>query len=226
MQELTQRNGDILKLVVEEYLRGGQAIGSQYLVDTHNLELSSASIRSIMSELEDGGFLTHRHTSAGRIPTEKGVQHWLENHFSPARLTLHEKRILQGVSFSDRDASKKSARELSDLSDLAILLMFGRNDVYYTGISSLLKRPEFATRTQVLTISSVIDELDERAFALYDATTINSPRVLVGDENPLGNLCGLVTKKFNSRNGMLVGILGPMRMDYQKNYTYLETLQI
>src|ERR671916_81676 len=70
--ELSERMRSIFGLVVEAYLERGQPVGSKALAGTMNL--SSASIRSVLAELEERGLLTHPHTSAGRMPTETGLR--------------------------------------------------------------------------------------------------------------------------------------------------------
>ncbi|HET7816095.1 MAG TPA: heat-inducible transcriptional repressor HrcA, partial [Sphingomicrobium sp.] len=70
--ELSERMRDIFALVVESYLERGAPVGSKAL--TGSVNLSPASIRGVMQELEERGLLTHPHTSAGRVPTETGLR--------------------------------------------------------------------------------------------------------------------------------------------------------
>ena len=70
--ELTTRAREIFRLVVEGYISSGQPVGSKALAGTGGLNLSSASIRSVLHELEHLGLLAAPHTSAGRLPTESG----------------------------------------------------------------------------------------------------------------------------------------------------------
>ena len=72
--ELTDRQREILKRVVEEYIATGQPVGSKHLVERTGLGVSPSTVRSDLAELERLGLLTHPHTSAGRIPTEEGYR--------------------------------------------------------------------------------------------------------------------------------------------------------
>jgi heat-inducible transcriptional repressor len=72
--ELTQRQGKILRLVVEEYVATGQPVASKMLVERAGLDVSSSTVRSELAELERQGLLMHPHTSAGRVPTEYGYR--------------------------------------------------------------------------------------------------------------------------------------------------------
>ena len=72
--ELTQRQGEILRLVVEEYVATGQPVASRALVERAGLDVSTSTIRSELAELERRGLLMHPHTSAGRVPTDHGYR--------------------------------------------------------------------------------------------------------------------------------------------------------
>jgi heat-inducible transcriptional repressor len=71
---LTQRQGEILRLVVEEYVATGQPVASKALVERAGLDVSASTIRSELAELEQRGLLMHPHTSAGRVPTDHGYR--------------------------------------------------------------------------------------------------------------------------------------------------------
>src|ERR671922_2603407 len=72
--ELTPRQREILARVVEEYVSTGQPVGSKHLVERAGLAVSPSTVRSDLAELEARGLLTHPHTSAGRVPTERGYR--------------------------------------------------------------------------------------------------------------------------------------------------------
>ena len=71
---LTERQRELLALVVEEYVASGQPVGSRHLVERGGLRVSPSTVRNELAELESQGLLTHPHTSAGRIPTEQGYK--------------------------------------------------------------------------------------------------------------------------------------------------------
>jgi len=76
---LDRRAQAILRAVIEDYVATAQPVGSQSLVDRFHLGVSSATVRNVLAELELGGLLTHPHTSAGRIPTDKGYRWYVES---------------------------------------------------------------------------------------------------------------------------------------------------
>lgn len=77
--ELDERNKKVLQAVIDSYIASGSPIGSNVLVKRYEFGLSSATLRNIMAELEEMGYLTHPHTSAGRIPTDRGYRYYIDS---------------------------------------------------------------------------------------------------------------------------------------------------
>src|SRR5919198_805600 len=77
--ELTQRQREILRSVVEEYVATGQPVGSKTLLERTRLGVSPSTVRNELAELESLGLLTHPHTSAGRVPTEAGYRYYADD---------------------------------------------------------------------------------------------------------------------------------------------------
>src|SRR5207247_1370369 len=80
--ELTPRQIDILRYIILEHVRdGGRAVGSQTLIERYPLYVSSATVRNEMAALEELGYIQQLHTSAGRVPTDRGYRFYVE-HFA------------------------------------------------------------------------------------------------------------------------------------------------
>src|SRR5690349_5838055 len=77
--ELTKRDRQVLEAVVTDYIESGEAVGSRTISKRYGLKVSSATIRNVMADLEELGLLYQPHTSAGRIPTEKGLRFYLDS---------------------------------------------------------------------------------------------------------------------------------------------------
>src|SRR3954471_1772319 len=75
---LNERAQQLLKLLIEHYIRDGQPVGSRTLSRDAGLNLSAATVRNVMADLEEYGFVTSPHTSAGRIPTDKGYRFFVD----------------------------------------------------------------------------------------------------------------------------------------------------
>lgn len=92
--ELNEREREILRSVIDSYITHGKPVGSRLLCRENRFGLSAASIRNIMSELEEKGFLTHPHTSAGRIPTDEGYRYYVDHLMLSAKLNRSEQESI------------------------------------------------------------------------------------------------------------------------------------
>jgi heat-inducible transcriptional repressor len=91
---ISQREHEVLNAVVTQYIQTGEPVGSRSVAKTNIESLSPATIRSIMADLEEAGFITHPHTSAGRIPTDAGYRHYVDTMDAPPRLSDDEMDVL------------------------------------------------------------------------------------------------------------------------------------
>ena len=111
---LTDRCQQILEAIIEEYIATAQPVGSKALTRNHGIKPSSASVRNVMAELEDLGYLASPHTSAGRIPTEKGYRFYVDTLLRVSDLDTRQKDQIemqyrqQGLQMADmlREASR------------------------------------------------------------------------------------------------------------------------
>jgi len=128
--ELTDRMRDIFGLVVETYLERGIPVGSKTL--TGSVNLSPASIRGVMQELEERGLLTHPHTSAGRIPTESGLRLFVDGIMQAAAPDPRERREIERQIVSDQpieDALAAASAALSGLSHAAGVVLAPKSEM-------------------------------------------------------------------------------------------------
>lgn len=119
---LTQRMIDILKAIVDEFVATAEPVGSKTLVDKYDLPYSSATIRNDMATLESMGYLEKPHTSAGRIPSNKGYKFYCE-HLLKKDVDQDVKNTLMTIfdkgSANLEDAIKESCRMVSEMTNLA-----------------------------------------------------------------------------------------------------------
>jgi len=94
-EELTTRQQTILGLVIREYIATAVPVSSKSITEQYGLRISSATVRNEMAYLEKMGYLTHPHTSAGRVPTEKGYRYFVQQLMGEAELPAAEKRMIQ-----------------------------------------------------------------------------------------------------------------------------------
>ena len=214
----------LLRAVVEAHTRDAQPVGSQTIVDLGLFEVSSATIRNWFAELDAAGYLAQPHTSGGRIPTETGYQLYVQTFIEDKPLSKAPTQSLEKALEPLHDLgprAKALARFVSDLTELAVFVRFGPADTYYTGLSQLFAQPEFRDWERVVSLSEVLDRLDDALHGL-PAPPFERPRLFLGQESPFGSSCSTVCI---GQKGMLVGILGPLRMNYQLAYSALRTAE-
>ena len=115
--------------------------------------------------------------------------------------------------------------QLVEKSDQAVIVAFDKNNIFYTGLSNLFSQPEFADHSTVISISEVVDHLDQRIGEVFD--NISGLEILVGSHNPFGKACSSILGKYKLRNNQegMFAILGPMRMDYEKNIHLIQEVK-
>jgi transcriptional regulator of heat shock response len=212
---MEQRLLELLRLVVEDYVATGEPVGSQRLVEECRLDVSPATVRNWFTELEELGCLMQPHTSGGRIPTEKGFQAYVEAfiQLKPAAKRDHEV-LAQALQAPAPESArvKALAKLLADRSGQAVVVGLERADTFYTGLSQLFSQPEFKQWQRVVTLTEILDHLDEVLGGLR-RSSYEQPSILLGRACPFGAICGSTVISLSDR--AFIGILGPLRMDYQ-----------
>ncbi len=133
---LSQRQNNILKMIVEDYIKTARPVGSKSICDT--LDLSSATIRNEMAILEEEGLLEKTHTSSGRVPSELGYRYYVDNLMKPKELSgedvLKLQTIFHNQSLELNDVILKSMEIISEITSYASIVL-GNN----SGINRLKK---------------------------------------------------------------------------------------
>ncbi|NOY62168.1 MAG: heat-inducible transcriptional repressor HrcA [Gammaproteobacteria bacterium] len=121
-KELNERARLLLKTLVESYIRDGQPVGSRKLGEGAGLDVSSATVRSVMADLEKFGFVNSPHSSAGRVPTVKGYRMFVDTLINVRKLTDNDLMRLKGQFDADagvQDLLGAASSMLSDLTNMA-----------------------------------------------------------------------------------------------------------
>lgn len=129
--ELSERARHLLKTLVERYIREGQPVGSRALSRDSGLDLSAATVRNVMADLEDLGLLRSPHTSAGRIPTSRGYRLFVDTLLQVEPLNLHQVEDLERGFSSDVEPGKlmeMASSLLSEVTHLAGIVMLPRQE--------------------------------------------------------------------------------------------------
>ena len=191
MDELVfaERDRQILTSVINEYILTAEPVGSRNISRRYDINLSSATIRNVMSDLEEMGFLHQPHTSAGRIPTEKALRFYVDSILKVKSLDLREKdRIRKKYKFSELEASdliKQTSEVLSVLSRHVSIVSAPKL------VGTVLKHIEFIklSRSRILVIfvsqsgfvqNRIIEDRDDIAQDELDKYTNYLGEILVG----------------------------------------------
>ena len=119
MDELTGRGKQILEALIEEYITTAEPVGSRTITRRQVVSLSPATVRNVMADLEELGFLASPHTSAGRIPTDKAYRFYVDSLLEARRMAFDEAEMRQRFNFHPRDLGaslQEASRLLSSLS--------------------------------------------------------------------------------------------------------------
>ena len=219
---MDQRKEEILFTIIKEHIKTGAPVGSNILVENYNLGVSAATVRHEMADLEDEGYIRQPHTSAGRVPTERAYHLFIRGLREKKPDEAEKDYINKAVAGKEEANYKNTAKVLAKLSGNAVFWAFHRHNVYYTGVSDLLRQPEFRASDLIYDISAIIDRLDEIIDRNFDKIAMGV-QILIGTKNPFSGFCSTITAKYKQGDHTgLLGIIGPLRMDYAKNQALLK----
>ena len=242
---MTSRQEALLASIIREYIGTAEPISSKFLEKMGFFDLSSATIRAEMNELEGRGYLAQLHTSGGRVPTDRAYRFFVDNLMNAEGLEpaldckRKIKRALYETSGDPREINKTVAQLLSELSNnLIIAGMPEQADFFKVGLSSLFEFPEFREFGKAIRLTSFFDEFVdmfdrlEREFWGGPASPAGRPaefaeddgediKIFIGRENPVRSIRDetVMLAKYDlphNYRGSLT-LVGPTRMDYGKN---------
>lgn len=216
---MTDRQVKILSTIIEQYAEVAAPVGSVMLAKLFNV--SSATIRNEMAELEKLGFIKQPHTSAGRTPTDKGYRFYVnslsEKREEVPQVSRNTRAIATRVSHAGEPAQaiKSAVDSLVQLTHNLGLATIG-NQLYVAGYSNLFGQPEFIEPSQAREVANLLDNLEPW---LREAAPNEALNVYIGRENPIGGSAGvsLIVSRYRSpySDNSYIGILGPTRQSYR-----------
>lgn len=216
---MTPRQQAILNAVVEQYAEVASPVGSTLLAKL--FDVSSATIRAEMAELERLGYISQPHTSAGRVPTDKGYRYYVNNISENMVQVSNEPRAARALSARVHSAGapermiRNAVDTLVELTHNLAIATIG-NQLYMSGLSNLFGQPEFMNGLQVQQVARLLDNLEPW---LREAAPNEPLSVYIGQENPIGRAagCSLIISRFRSpfSDRSYIGTLGPTRQSYR-----------
>jgi transcriptional regulator of heat shock response len=228
-QKLTERQEKILDAVIREYVNSAEPVSSQALQKKSDFDLSPATLRNEMQKLTDKGFLLQPHTSAGRIPTDKGYRFFVNN-----LLNKEDKgsRELAPVKWNrgEKDDSlrfiQNLTRHLAEESRALALNYFEDEDLFWKeGWEEVLKEPEFGERDNIIDFTQLLKNFEEH---IEDIKKDGGVSIHIGKENsfPGAKNFAVISSHYHLPGGGegTISIIGPKRMEYGRNINLINSL--
>jgi len=222
---LSDRQKEILASVVSEYSVSGKPVSSGELIENCSFGYSPATIRAEMNNLENEGLLEKPHTSAGRIPTAQGYRFYVNEVMQKGGLKEGEKKKIKvkvdNIS-KDNNFSKELAEVLAGFSEsLALVGRIHEKHLYFSGLEDLFGRIDHNMFSH---IAHFLEEV-ERDFDFFFEGSEDAPSVFIGQDHPFlqNTKCGLVLTRYKKDGDEgILALLGPDRMDYERNLCLLD----
>lgn len=222
MYDLTQRQIEILKHIVREYVDSAEPVGSETLEKKYDLGVSPATIRNEMSEMVKLGYLSKPHTSAGRIPTSKAMRFYVNELMKEKEMSVAEEVEAKEKIWDVRERQGRFLREatkaLSQKTKALAVATDDDGDVFYAGYSNILDMPEFYDIDVAKNLLEILDNV-----AYFDTVygrIQDQCSVFWGDEfaEEILRPYSFVFSKFETKKKHTgtIGIIGPARLRYEQ----------
>ena len=212
------RKKDVLKFLVETFVHTNQPVGSMQIAEQLPYEVSSATIRNDMVEMTALDLLAQPHTSAGRIPTDKGYQHYVRILTEERKQLSRRQQEVLTNHFRNlknlQERYKMAAKMLAELSGSVGFLMDDAKNIYMSGLGNMAKLPEFSDESFRVDLMQALEQPEDLIKNLY----INSEdvNVMIGGDNPRIGKATIVVSNFGPHGKEIISIIGPTRMHYKK----------
>lgn len=191
VSDLTERMEQILNFTINEYIDTGEPVGSRTLVKKYNLNVSPATIRNIMADLEDYGYLFQPYTSAGRIPTKKGLQYYVDTLVQirniPEELKFNFLRSIENEELKLSKICSKISDKISEITNCIGIVIVPDIKI------STIKHVEFVKLTNTKILIVIVNELGQVQNKILQ-TEFNV------SQDELNKLSNYLNDKFRNKN--------------------------
>jgi transcriptional regulator of heat shock response len=228
-QQITPRQAKILAAIVKENCETSQPVASKDLTEKYDFGISSPTIRNEMQVLEKNGFISQPHTSAGRVPTDKGFRYFVNQLMDKVKLTLKEqenlKREMLKLQMAHMEIGRRISKLLSDNTRQASFTVFPE-DISTAGMSNIINNPALPSE-DAKEIAQFFDNIDQYAEKMIeDYSSEKSPKAFIGKELSLSKKSdySMIVSGLTLPSGKkgVVGLIGPKSMKYEKNLSLME----
>ncbi len=233
MDTLTPRQQTILNCVIMVHIETAQPVSSRFVTEHARLNFSPATVRHEMGLLEERGYLTHPHTSSGRIPTDQGYRYYVDHDFKEVLLPSYffdqVKDDLMDASGEFSSFAEKVSGMLSSFSEQTGLVVCpdppaedfekaSRRKLFLQGSAHMLEKPEFQDMEKLRSLFKTFEEKSKLMDWLAGKPGKVDVSISIGRENQPESLwdCAVVSTRFTAsgKNLGTLAIVGPKRMRY------------
>jgi len=227
------RKNEVLAAALDAYIKSATPVSSEMLVRDFGINLSPATVRNCLAELEDMGYLTHPHTSAGRVPTQAGYRYYVNNLMREIKLIEKEKNRIETDyhrNIGELEAIlEETSGLISEITHYAGIVSFSdwQHRMFYKGTSFILEQPEFRDLVKIRHLLAILEE-KELLLEIINRDLKEKIAIYIGTEIPCSDIanCSLIVSsyKIKDRPSGRLAVLGPTRMQYGKVVSTLEYL--
>lgn len=223
-KSITPRQAKILAAIVKENCDTGEPVGSLQIVEHGYFDLSGPTIRNEMQALEKQGYIYQPHTSAGRVPTDKGFRYFVNQLMDKVKLTLKERDALKlellKLQAMHAEMGRRLTKLLTEHSKQASFAIFPE-EVSTMGLSKLMDNPALPPE-DAREIAKFFDNIDQYAEKmLKDYAPNEEPQTFIGKELTLSKKSdySMIVSGLRLPSGKtgVIGLVGPKSMKYDKN---------
>lgn len=227
---MNERQSKLLAAIIDQFIETALPVGSKKLLESGAFNVSSATIRNEMFSLEDEGFLQQPHVSAGRVPTALGYRAYVQEFMQPSsqEQAVRKKFASLREQYFQRKDQERAYDAVALLANMVPNVAFAsvphKERVYFMGLSNVLRQPEF--QSDVALATGVVEVLEDHLHSIINTVEVDEQvRYYIGEEHilPQFQSCSVMLTAYSIRGERgVLGILGPMRMDYAYNTVALD----
>jgi heat-inducible transcriptional repressor len=229
MSDLSERKKQLLKEIIEYYVKTGEPVASDSIEKCSSLGVSPATIRNEMVELTEMGFLKQPHVSAGRVPTSMGFRLYINELMKEKELPIVDEVNIRQQMMDSRPQFDKmvhvATRALAEKCD-ALAIAINGDDVYYAGAANILDLPEFFDIDVTRFVLSMLDESAILEKVINMARGSDPMHIIFGEETEYEYLQPTSFAFLNFETGKaengVIGVIGPDRLNFPLVLPYIK----
>lgn len=231
---MKERTLQVLVALIQDFVDTAEPVASTKLLEKHNMNVSSATIRNEFAKLEEIGLIKSPHVSAGKVPTEAGYRFFANELTDDKDIEDNVKNILQKHVQDYRLSKRKESvfdaiRLIARLSGNIGFSTINDDETFYLGLSNVLRSPEFMSHPEEA--AQIVEIFEGRKKFLSILQDLDLPigetKIFIGEDNLVEEIssCAMIIHHFEREDiSGYIGILGPMRMQYAFNKALVENI--